>query len=159
MVLRQLYIAHVCRAKRVLSRLRRSLAAHPDLPSRICVGPDYRHQADPAASFARGLAPFRHVFAQLRDIRPWNVADRIGNDIRQYWQERLDEQHLASPLLAEGRVYFFGKEGKTTVVQAGRPFEKLAENRLEGVVVATPAILDRTIFLRTDTHLYRIGKE
>ena len=76
-----------------------------------------------------------------------------------YWQERMDQQHLASPLLAEGRVYFFGKDGKTTVVNAGKPFEKLAENLLEGTVVATPAILDRTIFLRTDTHLYRIGKE
>ena len=71
----------------------------------------------------------------------------------------MNEQHLASPLLAGGRVYFFGKEGKTTVVKAGKPFERLAENRLDGVVVATPAILDRTIFLRTDSHLYRIGKE
>ena len=49
--------------------------------------------------------------------------------------------------------------GKTTVIKAGKQFEKLAENQLEGDVVATPAIVDRTIFLRTDTHLYRIGKE
>jgi outer membrane protein assembly factor BamB len=74
------------------------------------------------------------------------------------WQERLNQQHLASPLLAEGRLYFFGKEGKCTVVKAGRQFEKLAENFLEGTVVATPALVDGTIFLRTDTHLYRIGK-
>ncbi len=45
------------------------------------------------------------------------------------------------------------------MVKAGKPFEKLAENQIEGVVVATPAILDRSIFLRTDTHLYRIGKK
>ena len=56
-------------------------------------------------------------------------------------------------------VYFFGKEGKSTVVKAGKQFEKLAENLLDGAVVATPAILDRNIFLRTDDHLYRIGKE
>ena len=76
-----------------------------------------------------------------------------------HWQERLGGQHLASTLLAEGRVYFFSKEGKSTVVKAGRQFEKLAENFLEGQVTATPAIVDRTIFLRTDSHLYRIGKE
>jgi outer membrane protein assembly factor BamB len=86
-----------------------------------------------------------------------NCADAQSGEA--YWQERMNEQHLASPLLAEGRVYFFGMNGKTTVVKAGKPFAKLAENQLEGVVVATPAILDRTIYLRTDTHLYRIGKE
>jgi outer membrane protein assembly factor BamB len=86
-----------------------------------------------------------------------NCADSGSGEV--HWQERLNQQHLASPLLAEGRVYFFGKEGKTTVVKAGKPFEKLAENQLDGVVVATPAILDRTIFLRTDGHLYRIGKD
>ena len=71
----------------------------------------------------------------------------------------MNQQHLASPLLAEGRVYFFGKEGKTTVIKAGKTFEKLSENLLEGTVIATPAIVDRTIYLRTDTHLYRIGKK
>ena len=74
------------------------------------------------------------------------------------WQERLGQQHLASPLLAEGRIYFFGKDGKTTMVKAAEQFEKLAENQLDGTVIATPAIVDGTIFLRTDTHLYRIGK-
>ena len=100
----------------------------------------------------------------LGDELYWTSDDGMANcaDARNgeaYWQERMNEQHLASPLLAEGRIYFFGIEGKTTVVQAGKTFEKLAENRLAGVVVATPAILDRTLFLRTDTHLYRIGKE
>ena len=94
----------------------------------------------------------------------WTSDDGIANCVSARngevgWQERMNEPHLASPLLAEGRVYFFGKEGKTTVVKAGQPFERLAENRLDGVVVATPAIVDRTIFLRTDTHLYRIGKK
>ena len=42
------------------------------------------------------------------------------------------------------------------MIRAGRQFEKLAENQLQGPVVATPAIVDGTIYLRTDTHLYRI---
>jgi len=92
----------------------------------------------------------------------WVSDDGMANcggakDGETHWQERLNQQHLASPLLAEGRIYFFGKEGRTTVVKAGKTFEKLAENQLEGTVVATPAIVDRTVFLRTDSHLYRIG--
>jgi outer membrane protein assembly factor BamB len=76
-----------------------------------------------------------------------------------HWQERLGGLHLASLLCAGGRVYFFAQDGRTTVVKAGKQFEKLAENRIEGPMVATPAILDGTILLRTDTSLYRIGKE
>jgi len=74
-----------------------------------------------------------------------------------FWQERLNGLHLASPLLADGRVYFFGKEGKTTVVKAGKTFTKLAENQLEGPLIATPAILDRTVLVRTDSYLYKVG--
>ena len=94
----------------------------------------------------------------------WTSDDGMANCVNAksgevIWQERMNQQHLASPLLAEGRVYFFGKEGKTTVIKAGKTFEKLSENQLEGTVVATPAILDNTIFIRTDTHLYRIGSK
>jgi len=74
------------------------------------------------------------------------------------WQERLGGEHLATPILAAGRVYFWCKDGKTTVIKPGKAFEKLAENRLEGLVTATPAVVDKAIFLRTDTHLYRIEK-
>jgi len=98
----------------------------------------------------------------LGDTLFWTSDDGMANcastkDGEPHWQERMNEQHLASPLLADGRVYFFGKEGKTTVVKAGKQFEKLAENQLDGTVIATPAIVDGAIYLRTDTHLYRIG--
>jgi len=76
-----------------------------------------------------------------------------------HWQERLGGLHLASLLSAEGRVYYFAQDGRTTVVKAGRQFEKLAENRIEGPLVATPAIVGGAIFLRTGAGLYRIGKK
>ena len=75
-----------------------------------------------------------------------------------HWQERLGGLHLASPLHAGGRVYFFAQDGRTTVIKAGKQFEKLAENRIEGPLTATPAIVDGTVFLRTDSSLYRVGK-
>ena len=60
-----------------------------------------------------------------------------------------------------GRIYFFNQKGKTTVLKAGREFEVLAENRLEieGDLVATPAFFDKAIYLRTDSHLYRIEEK
>ena len=83
-----------------------------------------------------------------------SCADARTGEI--FWQKRVGGRTFASPLNAEGRVYFFGQDGKTTVIRAGRQFEKLAENQVQGVVVATPAIVDDAIYLRTDTHLYRI---
>jgi hypothetical protein len=82
-------------------------------------------------------------------------ADARSGEIR--WQERLGGAHLASPLAAAGRLYFFGQDGKTTVIKAAGVFEKLAENRLEGPVIATPAMVEGSVFIRNDTHLYRIG--
>jgi hypothetical protein len=73
-----------------------------------------------------------------------------------HWRERLGGAHLASPICAGGRLYFFDREGKTTVLKAAKQFERLAENRLEGPVVATPAVVDRSILLRSDKHLYCI---
>jgi outer membrane protein assembly factor BamB len=72
------------------------------------------------------------------------------------WQERLGGLHLASPVSAQGRIYFFSQDGKTTVIKAGRQFEELAVNALDGTVIATPAFVGQAIYLRTDSHLYRI---
>jgi len=73
-----------------------------------------------------------------------------------HWQERIGGNFLASPVFAAGKLYFFSQEGKATVLKAGKKFERLAGNSLTGTVIASPAMLQRSIFLRTDTHLYRI---
>ena len=75
------------------------------------------------------------------------------------WSERLDGEFSASPVFAAGNVYFCNQIGKTFVVKADRGFTLVAENRLDGGFMASPAIVDDELFLRTRTHLYRIGKE
>lgn len=50
-----------------------------------------RYQNDPAAKFDRGLNKFRNLFGQLRNIRHWSAADRIDTDVRQYWQNCIDD--------------------------------------------------------------------
>ena len=74
------------------------------------------------------------------------------------WQQRLGGHYLASPLCAGGRLYFLNAEGTTTVLKAGRQFAPIATNLLQGPVMATPAMVGRTLFLRNDTHLYRIER-
>jgi outer membrane protein assembly factor BamB len=72
------------------------------------------------------------------------------------WRERLGGNYAASPTLADGRIYLFSREGKSTILQPGPRFTKLAENQLPVAIIATPAFVGRAIYLRTDTHLYCI---
>jgi outer membrane protein assembly factor BamB len=72
------------------------------------------------------------------------------------WNERIGGNYSASPLLAEGRLYFFSEEGKATVAAAGRQFEKLGESVLEDGFMASPAVSGKALYLRTKTSLYRI---
>lgn len=48
-----------------------------------------RYQADQNVKFDFGLAKWKEVFQHLRDVRFWGIRDRIGYDIRQYWENRL----------------------------------------------------------------------
>ena len=77
---------------------------------------------------------------------------------KEHWRERLGGNHDASPVEIRGRIYFCNREGKTTIAAASDKFEVLAINQLEGTFKASPAIADGALFLRSDTHLYRIEK-
>jgi hypothetical protein len=83
-----------------------------------------------------------------RDSRPRVVIPR--------GRARVGGTFSASPVSGDGRVYLFSEEGKTTVIEAGREFKVLASNQLDEGFMASPAIADRALFLRTVTHLYRI---
>jgi outer membrane protein assembly factor BamB len=73
------------------------------------------------------------------------------------WNERIGGNYSASLLAAEGRVYFFSEEGKTTVVVADtREFRKLAESQLGDGFMASPAVTGKALFLRSRSKLYRI---
>ncbi len=72
------------------------------------------------------------------------------------WSERLGGNYSASPLAGAGRLYCVGQEGQTVVIAAERTFRKLAENRLDKGSMASPAASDGALFVRTETHLYRL---
>lgn len=75
------------------------------------------------------------------------------------WREKLSGRYGASPLYADGRIYFSSKDGKTTVIKPGRTFHPLAENQLDGELWSSPAVTGKSLILRTKTHLYRIEQK
>jgi outer membrane protein assembly factor BamB len=73
-----------------------------------------------------------------------------------HWEERLAGNFAASPTLADGRLYFSNREGKTYVVQPGTTYKLLATNTLDGGHWASFAGVDGAFYVRTDKALYRI---
>jgi outer membrane protein assembly factor BamB len=76
---------------------------------------------------------------------------------KKLWREQMGGNCIASPIHDGEKVYIFALSGKTTVLRAGRTFDKLAENTLESGLMASPAITGDRLILRTKTHLYSIG--
>jgi len=76
------------------------------------------------------------------------------------WQQRLaDGAYWASPVAADGKVYAVNEAGTTTVVQAGDKPKVLARNTLDDTILATPAIADGCIILRSDKYVYCISEK
>lgn len=72
------------------------------------------------------------------------------------WTERIGGKYAASPIYADGRLYFFSQDGTTTVLKPGRTFEVLAANALDSGFMASPAADGKAFYLRTKTHLCRV---
>ena len=77
----------------------------------------------------------------------------------QVWQQRIGGEYSASPVYADGRLWFFSEDGKTTVLKPGREFAQVGENHLDEGFLASPAIAGKAFYLRTRTHLYRIEEK
>ncbi len=73
------------------------------------------------------------------------------------WKERLPGEYKASPVAADGRIYFLNRAGLCTVIAASDHFEKLASNSLDGDTNASPAVADGRIYIRTNKTLYCVG--
>lgn len=93
----------------------------------------------------------------LADNGILTCVDAVSGE--QHYQKRIGGTYSASPTFADGRIYVLDENGGATVFKPGKEFESLATNKLEGRTLATPTFVDEQIFLRTNTHLYRIEKK
>lgn len=78
------------------------------------------------------------------------------------WRERVAGRggtaFTASPVAAAGRLYIASEDGDVYVVRHGREFELLATNPVGEIIMASPAISDDVLFVRSLDHLYAIGE-
>jgi outer membrane protein assembly factor BamB len=78
---------------------------------------------------------------------------RTGQEI---WRQRLKGQYSASPLFADGRIYFFSETGHITVIEPGRQYKQLAEGKMDDGFMASAAVAGNAFYLRSKTSLYRV---
>ena len=71
------------------------------------------------------------------------------------WQHRFGGDYSASPVCADGKIYFFDENGKSQVIEAGKEFKQLAENHLDSGCMASPAVVGKSLIVRTKTDLYQ----
>jgi outer membrane protein assembly factor BamB len=87
------------------------------------------------------------------------LLDPVTGALR--YSERLEAvpNVYASPVAADGRVYVVGREGTTVVLSDGPKLQVLATNRLDDAFDASPALVERELYLRGAKHLYRISAD
>jgi outer membrane protein assembly factor BamB len=83
---------------------------------------------------------------------------KTGKEI--YGRQRIDPMSpnfTSSPWAYNDRIFCLNEEGDTYVIQAGPEFKVLGKNSLEEYCMASPAIVNNSLILRTFSKLYRIG--
>ncbi|MGL4554921.1 MAG: PQQ-binding-like beta-propeller repeat protein, partial [Gemmataceae bacterium] len=79
---------------------------------------------------------------------------------KELWRRRLPgKAWYSSPVVAGGHLYVCDRDGKCHVVTADREGKVVAANQLDGTIEATPAVADKSLYVRTDRWLYRIGQK
>ncbi|MEQ1911479.1 MAG: PQQ-binding-like beta-propeller repeat protein, partial [Vicinamibacterales bacterium] len=77
---------------------------------------------------------------------------------RRIWQERVNGLFSASPVAGDGKIYFASETGEVIVVRSGRQPQVIARNDVGERLIASPAISNGQIFLRSDGALFAVGQ-
>ena len=98
----------------------------------------------------------------LDDGKLFMISDRgIGTCLNAstgetIWQERVGGNYSASPILNNGNIYFTSEQGDTTIIKAAEQYQVVAKNALGQATLASLAVAEGVIYIRTESHLYRI---
>jgi outer membrane protein assembly factor BamB len=85
------------------------------------------------------------------------VADaKTGKDVFKARVGGGGHTFSSSPVASQGRIYLLSEDGQTFVLRAIDRYEELARNDLEEMSLASPAVDADSLYVRTQTRLYRI---
>jgi outer membrane protein assembly factor BamB len=74
------------------------------------------------------------------------------------WEERIGGNHCASPLFADGKIYFLSEAGETAIIEASATFKEVARNSINEKCQASIAVSGGRLFIRSEKSLFCIAK-
>lgn len=113
-------------------------------------------EAQTGAPYISSLVHDAGLLYMATDVGGVTVVDaKTGERV---WQQRIEGIFSASPVAGDGKIYFASETGETIVMKSGRTPEVIARNDIGERLMASPAISNGQIFLRTDNQLFAIGR-
>jgi outer membrane protein assembly factor BamB len=113
-------------------------------------------QVNTGAPYISSLVYDAGLLYMANDVGAITAVDAATG--QKVWQERLDGIFSASPVAADGKIYFASETGETIVLRSGREPRIVARNAIGERLIASPAISNGQIFLRGDGRLVVIGR-
>ena len=108
------------------------------------------------APYVSSLLHYEGIIFMANDVGVLTAVDAATG--ARVWQQRTDGVFSASPVAGGGHVYFLSENGDTVVVKAGRSPQIVGRNAVAERTLASPALSNGRLFLRTDDHLIAIGR-
>jgi outer membrane protein assembly factor BamB len=96
-----------------------------------------------------------HLYA-VTDGGAMSCYDAGTGDV--VWQNRVSGKHSASPMYGDGKIYFLSEDGESVIIKPGAKFEIIARNSVGEPCQASYAVSQGNIFIRSQHHLFCIGK-
>ena len=108
------------------------------------------------APYISSLVYYDGLIYMAGDVGVLTVVDaKTGERV---YQDRVGGVYTASPVAGDGKVYLVSEDGETIVIAAGRTPKILERNKLSARQLASPAVANGRLFIRSDEALYAIGK-
>ena len=83
---------------------------------------------------------------------------RTGDEVYRQRLEHLGSGFSASPVAADGKIYLSGEDGEMLVLEAGPEPRHIAKNSMGELLMATPALSDGVMYVRSSESLFAIGR-
>ena len=77
---------------------------------------------------------------------------------KEIWSHRLRSDHNASPVIADNLVWFFSVKGDVTAIRTGRKLDIVSSFQMDSGIWGTPAFIGKSVIVRTEKYICRIGK-
>jgi outer membrane protein assembly factor BamB len=113
-------------------------------------------RASGGASYVPSILYYEGLLYVTNEVGVVTCADAATGEA--VWRQRLGGIFFASPVAGDGKVYMVSETGETYVLRAGRTAEVLAKNELNERMLASPAISNGRLFLRSDGTLFCVGQ-